>query len=134
MKMNMYKWLEDAASLPVKAMPILSFPAVQLMGISVKELIASSDNQAKAMKIVADKTPSIASVSLMDLSVEAECFGSKVVFHDDEVPAVVDEIVMSEEEAKAWLFRQPTASVQGSALKQLLRLHNLSPTDRFLQG
>lgn len=129
MKMNMYKWLEDAASLPVKAMPILSFPAVQLMGISVKELIASSDNQAKAMKIVADKTPSIASVSLMDLSVEAECFGSKVVFHDDEVPAVVDEIVMSEEEAKALVVPPADSKRAGICIEAIAKATQLI-TDR----
>lgn len=127
--MNMYKWLEDAASLPVKAMPVLSFPAVQLMGISVKELIASSDNQAKAMKIVADKTPSIASVSLMDLSVEAECFGSKVVFHDDEVPAVVDEIVTSEEEAKALVVPPADSKRAGICIKAIAKATQLI-TDR----
>lgn len=125
MKMNMYKWLEDAASLPVKAMPVLSFPAVQLMGISVKELIASSDNQAKAMKIVADKTPSIASVSLMDLSVEAECFGSKVVFHDDEVPAVVDEIVTSEEEAKALVVPPSDSKRAGICIEAIAKATQL---------
>ena len=87
--------------MPKRSMPILSFPAVQLMGITVKDLIASAEHQAKAMKIVADRTPSVASVSLMDLSVEAECFGSRVVVHEDEVPAVVDTIVSSEEDAKA---------------------------------
>ena len=127
--MNMYKWLEDAASLPVKAMPILSFPAVQLMGISVKELIASSDNQAKAMKIVADKTPSIASVSLMDLSVEAECFGSEVVFHDDEVPAVVDEIVTSEEEAKALVVPPADSKRAGICIEVIAKATQLI-TDR----
>ncbi|HIT77537.1 MAG TPA: uroporphyrinogen decarboxylase family protein [Candidatus Limihabitans stercoravium] len=129
MKMNMYKWLEDAASLPVKAMPILSFPAVQLIGISVKELIASSDNQVKAMKIVADKTPSIASVSLMDLSVEAECFGSKVVFHDDEVPAVVDEIVTSEEEAKALVVPPADSKRAGICIEAIAKATQLI-TDR----
>lgn len=127
--MNMYKWLEDAASLPVKAMPILSFPAVQLIGISVKELIASSDNQVKAMKIVADKTPSIASVSLMDLSVEAECFGSKVVFHDDEVPAVVDEIVTSEEEAKALVVPPADSKRAGICIEAIAKATQLI-TDR----
>lgn len=101
MKRDMYKWLDDVVKMPKRSMPILSFPAVQLMGITVKDLIASAEHQAKAMKIVADRTPSVASVSLMDLSVEAECFGSRVVVHEDEVPAVVDTIVSSEEDAKA---------------------------------
>ena len=100
--MDMKKWLQDMREAPVKkALPVLSFPAIQLMGISVRDLIASSEAQAKGMKMVADRVDSAASVSLMDLSVEAECFGSAIRFSDDEVPTVVGSIVSSEEEAKA---------------------------------
>ena len=89
MKKDMRKWLQEMLDAPQKtAMPILSFPAIQLLGISVKDLISDSDIQAKGMKAVADRVPSAASVSLMDLSVEAECFGSSIVFSDDEVPTV----------------------------------------------
>ena len=70
MNKNMYEWLEELKAAKVKkAMPILSFPSTQLLGISVKELINSSENQANGMKAVADNTPkALASVSLMDLS------------------------------------------------------------------
>ena len=102
MKRNMFQWLEEIRSSAVKqAMPVLSFPGVQLLNISVKELIGSSENQAKVMKLVADRVPSAASVSFMDLSVEAECFGSKISVSDDEVPTVVGHIVESEQEAEA---------------------------------
>lgn len=101
MKRNMYAWLEDLKKSPVKKpMPVLSFPAVQLLGISVKELISSSDLQGKGMKAVADRVDSAASVSLMDLSVEAECFGSTIRVSDDEVPTVVGSVVSSMEEAQ----------------------------------
>ena len=80
-------WLDQLRQAPAKkALPIISFPAIQLMGISVRELISSSDAQAKGMKLVADRLDSAASVSLMDLSVEAECFGSQIRVSDDEVP------------------------------------------------
>ena len=102
MKRNMYQW---AASLngpgPKKTTPVLSFPAIQLMDITVRELISSSDLQARGMKLIADRVPSGASVSLMDLSVEAECFGSTIRFSDDEVPTVVGAVVTSEEAAEA---------------------------------
>ena len=84
-----------------KAMPILSFPAVQLMGITVKDLISSSDNQAKGMKLIADRTDAAAAVSLMDLSVEAECFGSHIVFSEDEVPTVKGNVISDMEEVEA---------------------------------
>jgi len=67
----------------------------------VKDLISSSDAQAKGMKMIADRVDSAASVSLMDLSIEAECFGSTIHISDDEVPTVVGSIVSSEEDAEA---------------------------------
>ena len=39
--MNMHKWLDDVKASPVKKpFPILTFPCVQLMDITVKELIS----------------------------------------------------------------------------------------------
>ena len=102
MKRDMKRWLEELRGAPVKkAMPVLSFPAIQLMGISVRELISSSDAQARGMHLVAQRTDAAASVSLMDLSVEAECFGSAIRVSDEEVPTVVGSIVSTEEEARA---------------------------------
>ena len=98
----MKKWLEELRLSPVKKpLPILSFPAVSLLGISVKELISDSDRQARGMQLIAEHTDSAAAVSLMDLSVEAECFGSKIRVSDREVPTVVGRIVNNEEEAQA---------------------------------
>lgn len=102
MKRNMKQWLEDMKAAPEKkAMPVLSFPAVQLMGITVKELISDSNLQAQGMKLVADRTDASASVSLMDLSVEAECFGAKIVVSEDEVPTVRGSVVETPEEVAA---------------------------------
>ena len=90
MKQNMMNWVDEMlAAEQKKGFLVLSFPAIQKMDITVKELISSSDLQAQAMKIVADSTPeAAASVSMMDLSLEAEAFGSTVHFSDDEVPTV----------------------------------------------
>ncbi|MDL2300785.1 uroporphyrinogen decarboxylase family protein [Lachnospiraceae bacterium OttesenSCG-928-D06] len=102
MKQNMKQWIQEIIESPVKkAMPVLSFPAIQLMDITVRELISSSELQAEAMKKVAEHTNASASVSLMDLSVEAECFGSEIRFSDEEVPTVIGSIINSEEDAEA---------------------------------
>ena len=88
--MNMNQWVKDQIASPVKkAVPVLSFPSTQLLNITVKELIGSSEYQAKGMKAIADRVPSGAAVSMMDLSVEAETFGSTIHVSDDEVPTVV---------------------------------------------
>lgn len=100
--MNIRNLLWDAAKVGAKkAMPILSFPAAQKMGVSVETLVKSAELQAQAMEIVARDTATIASVSLMDLSVEAEAFGAQVRFTADEVPAIIGQLVSDEDEANA---------------------------------
>ena len=99
--MDMKEWLNGLRKAErKKAMPILSFPAVQLMGISVRELISDSDRQAEGMQRIAERVDAAASVSLMDLSVEAECFGSQIVVSEDEVPTVKGSIVSDLEDVE----------------------------------
>ncbi|MDR2932012.1 MAG: uroporphyrinogen decarboxylase family protein [Oscillospiraceae bacterium] len=100
--MDMQIWLNNLLKAPVKkAMPVLSFPCVSLMGITVRELIGSSDLQAKGMKLIADRADSAASVSMMDLSVEAEAFGCAIRLSDHEVPTVTGVLIGSEADAEA---------------------------------
>ncbi len=102
MSLSMKEWISAQNKVARKpVMPVLSFPCVQLMDITVKELISDSRLQAAGMKAVADRVPTGMAVSLMDLSVEAECFGSTIKFSDDEVPTVVGSIVHDEDEAAA---------------------------------
>lgn len=99
--MNMYQWMDDLKKSTVKKpMPILSFPGVQFLGVTVKEMIESSEIQARCMKAIADRFDCAASLSLMDLSVEAEAFGSTVQYSDAEVPTVTGSIVDTEEDAE----------------------------------
>jgi len=98
--MNMQAWLREQMALEKrKAFPILSFPCIQFNGITVRDLIASSDAQAQGMYEIAKRCESAASVSMMDLSVEAQCFGADVLYFDDEVPTVTGMLVETEEDA-----------------------------------
>ena len=102
MTINMKQWVEGLKGTGAKKpIPVLSFPCVSLLGITVRELISDSELQAKGMKAVADRTDAAASVSFMDLSVEAECFGATVVVSDDEVPTVKGRIINDMDEAEA---------------------------------
>lgn len=89
----------SARSEKKQALPILSFPATQKLGVGVETLVKSTELQAKAMEIIAKETDTLAAVSLMDLSVEAEAFGAQVRFAEDEVPAIVGQLVSDEDEA-----------------------------------
>ncbi len=99
---NMKQWVADlVGNHPKKPMPILSFPSVSLLGVSVRELISDSTLQARGMQAVAANTPAAASVSFMDLSVGAECFGCVVTVTDEEVPTIEEPIITDEDEAAA---------------------------------
>lgn len=99
--MNMRQWITDIMeSKEKKALPVLSFPSTQLLGITVRELIADSDAQSDGMAAIAARCPTAAAVSLMDLSVEAECFGAEILVSDDEVPTVIGSIVNKREDAE----------------------------------
>ena len=100
--MDMQAWLRrQVAGGKRPAMPILSFPCVQLLGVTVRDLISNSDLQARGMYEVSRRCPTAAAVSMMDLSVEAECFGAQIRVSDDEVPTVVGSLVSSMEDAQA---------------------------------
>ncbi|MDO4740816.1 MAG: uroporphyrinogen decarboxylase family protein [Eubacteriales bacterium] len=128
--MNMHNWLEEMKAAPVKkAMPVLSFPCVGLMGINVEELIGSSEVQAKGMKLVAERVPSCASVSMMDLSVEAEAFGCTIRVTDFEVPTVVGHILDTEEDAQE-LAVPPVGAGRTGRYIEAIRMAKQQITDR----
>lgn len=100
--MNMTDFFNSIISDKKKhALPILSFPAIQKLNITVREMVNSAELQAKAMELVAHSTDTLAAVSLMDLSLEAEAFGANVVFGENTVPAITGQLISSEDEAKA---------------------------------
>lgn len=128
--MNMRKWTDDLLNSAVKKpMPILSFPAIQLMGITVEELISSSEKQAEGMRLVAAHTDEAASVSMMDLSVEAEAFGSAIRVSRDEVPTVTGRVVTGPADARALVV--PNAHVGRTGLYiDAIRMAKQQITDR----
>ena len=101
--MNMDHWLNEQMGLAQKRpLPLLSFPGIRFLGsLTVRELLESSELQAKCLTEVARRTNSAACVSFMDLSVEAEAFGAEIQFFDQEVPAVRGALVTTIEEAEA---------------------------------
>ena len=128
--MNMYRWIEKMIYADEKKpMPILSFPSVQLLCVTVKELVADSNYQALGMKMLADKYDTAAAVSFMDLSVEAEAFGARFVYAADEVPTIIGNIVKTEEEAERLKIPEVGAGRTGVCLEGIRKALKLI-TDR----
>lgn len=82
-------------------MPVMTYPGLELINKNIMDVITNGENQAECIEALARKYPSAAAVTIMDLSVESEAFGSPVRFTDHEVPAVTTPIVSDEETAEA---------------------------------
>ena len=120
MNRNMKHWAAELIAASVKKpLPLLSFPCAALMDVTVRQLIHDSSLQARGMKLVADRVPSAAAVSLMDLSVEADAFGASIHESDDEVPTVVGALISEEEEADALQIPAVGAGRTGLCVKAI---------------
>lgn len=101
MKRNMKNWMYNLMNSPErKAMPVLSFPGAELAGTDVFHVVSDAELQFKCIKAISEKYPSIACVTPMDLSVEAEAFGCEIKFADNEVPTVVKGVISEIDEAE----------------------------------
>lgn len=77
------------------AFPFINFPGLQMTGMRIKDMINNAKNQLACQEALASRYPSAAWITMMDLSAEAEAFGSKVLFNDNEVPTVTGSVVES---------------------------------------
>ena len=84
MKFNMQKWAENIiASKDVKNLPVLYFPVLKNIEMSVPDSVNDPKKIAKAMKEVIDEYPeTIAAITGMDLTVDTEAFGGKVNYSE----------------------------------------------------
>ena len=114
--MNMYNWIDRLIYGEKKPLPILSFPAVQYLYITVKELVSSSAYQAMGMRMLADHYDMPAALTYMDLSVEAEAFGAHCVYGVDEVPTIIGRLINSYDDAVALRVPEVGAGRTGIAL------------------
>lgn len=102
MQTNMRKWmLLQSTSIERIAMPLMTYPGLDIADTSVMEVVKYGEAQFKCMEALADKFNSAASVTIMDLSVEAEAFGSPVIFSEHEIPTVSSSLLKSLDEVSS---------------------------------
>ena len=113
--MNMDNWMEQMIYAERrKALPILAFPAVQHLYVTVRELVADPNHQAIGMRLIADNYDMPASLAYMDLSVEAEAFGAYTVYTADEVPTIIGKLLKTEDDIDALQIPEIGAGRTGS--------------------
>lgn len=99
---NMKKWAADVLASPLRiAIPIMTHPGIEFCNYSVKEAVTDGKKHFLAIKKLDEIYPAAASTVIMDLTVEAEAFGAKVNFPENEVPTVMERLVTDDESVKA---------------------------------
>ncbi len=97
--MNMKKWMEQiVADKKRSAIPIMTHPGIEMIGKRVVDAVKSGEVHAQAIKALSDKYPSAATTVIMDLTVEAEAFGCKIEFPDNDMPHILGRLVSTAEE------------------------------------
>ncbi|HEY4786272.1 MAG TPA: uroporphyrinogen decarboxylase family protein [Bacteroidales bacterium] len=94
MQTNMHQWAKSVVHAGRRcALPVMTHPGIELTGHSVREAVTNGEVHFQAMKAQHETFPSIASTMIMDLTVEAEAFGSPINFSEHEIPTVAGRIV-----------------------------------------
>lgn len=103
MVFNMDKWSgEIIKAKDRRVFPVLYFPCLSLTDQGIIETMKDGAKMAKAMRGVIDKFPEMCAIATgMDLTVDAEAFGSTVTFKDNEAPSIRTALVETPEDVKA---------------------------------
>jgi uroporphyrinogen decarboxylase len=102
MRFNMSDWRTSLLeSSEVRAMPIMTYPGLALTNRTIMEMVTDAETQVRCVEALAQRYPAVAALTVMDLSCEAEAFGSEVQFSEKEVPTVIGQIVSDLESAHA---------------------------------
>jgi uroporphyrinogen decarboxylase len=124
--MNMVAWREELIASPGrKAIPIMTHPGIELLGKNVHDAVTDGRVHFEAVMTLARSFPAAAATMMMDLSVEAEAFGSPVRFADDEVPTVNARIIETEEDVQ----RLKVPTMQAGRIQEYLLAARLAATN-----
>ena len=81
MKQNMKKWILNLSnSIDRYAMPLMTYPGLELSNKTIMDITNDGKAQFECIEALAQRYPSVGTVTVMDLSVEAEAFGSPILF------------------------------------------------------
>ena len=96
MYINMKQWVADVIrSKEVAAVPVMTHPGIELNGNTVRQAVSDGMVHHQAVMTLAQRYPSVALATIMDLTTEAEAFGAQIAFSDEAVPAVSNRLLSS---------------------------------------
>lgn len=86
----------------IPVMPIMTHPGIELINKKVIDAVKDGQTHYEAVMALRKRFPqSVASTTIMDLSMEAEAFGAEIVFDDNDVPTVSGRMLTSAADVEA---------------------------------
>ena len=82
------------------ALPIMTYPGLKLINKGIADVITDGKCQFECIQALSKQYPSAAAVTIMDLSLEAEAFGSPIRYSNEDVPTVTGRIVSDADSIK----------------------------------
>lgn len=96
MKKDMIEWKNSIIdSEEIKAMPIMTYPGLNILGETVLEMVTNGEVQYRSIKALTERYTIVASATVMALYVEAEAFGSEIKYSQNEIPTVSKRLINS---------------------------------------
>ena len=132
MKLNMKQWVADVIrQQEVTALPVMTHPGIEMNGHTVREAVSNGRVHYEAVMTLTRRYPAVAAATIMDLTTEAEAFGTEIAFSDEAVPAVVGHMLPDVES----INRLQVPSLSAGRIPQYLKANLLAAreiTDRPL--
>ena len=83
------------------ALPFMTHPGIEEIGKRVVDAVTDGNVHFQAIKAVADKYETAASTVIMDLTVDAEAFGARIAFPENELPNILGHLLDDPSEVEA---------------------------------
>lgn len=94
-------WSSQLIRNPLRvALPIMTHPGIELIGRKVIDAVQQGEVHAEAIKKLNEVYPLAATTMMMDLTLEAEAFGCKIEFQENDMPHIKGTIVCSATEVQ----------------------------------
>ncbi len=108
MKQNMRQFFREIPASPLRrAIPIMTSPGMELTALKPMDVFQNGTLQFQCIKALSEATLADAPVTFMDLSVEAEAFGSPVCYSESENPTISGSIASTAEAIEALEIPRP---------------------------
>lgn len=92
----MSEWMEKLLNSRVRiSIPIMTHPGIEMIGKRVVDAVRDGEIHAQAICRLAEVYPTVATTAIMDLTLEAEAFGCRIEFQEDDMPHILGRLLTS---------------------------------------